>query len=100
MLGWSRDELAARSKVSAATLADFEGGKRRPYSRTLVDLRRAFETAGVEFITDGLRLTSVTRGAAEPAHASKPLGGCSAPLQGKDAPASSLRSPQRQQRKS
>jgi hypothetical protein len=59
----------------AATLADFEGGKRRPYSRTLADLRRAFEAAGVEFIIDGLHLTFVTRGAAEPTHSSKPMGG-------------------------
>lgn len=46
-------------------MADFEASKRRPYSRTLVDLRRAFEAAGVEFIIDidGLRLTSVTDGA-------------------------------------
>jgi hypothetical protein len=75
MLGWSRAELATRSKVSAATLADFEAGKRRPYSRTLADLRHALEAAGVEFITHGLRLTSVTGGAVGPAHASKPMGG-------------------------
>ena len=48
-LGWSRDELARRSKVSNATLADFEAGKRDPYSRTLADIRSAFEEAGVEF---------------------------------------------------
>jgi hypothetical protein len=80
----------------AATLADFEGGKRRPYSRTLADLRRAFEAAGVEFIIDGLHLTFVTRGAAEPTHSSKPMGGNPGPLQWKDTPASSLRSPGRQ----
>ena len=51
-LGWSRDELAKRSKVSNATLADFEAGKRSPYDRTLGDIRRALEQAGVQFIPE------------------------------------------------
>jgi transcriptional regulator with XRE-family HTH domain len=50
MLGWSREDLAERSKVSAATLADFEAGKRTPYNRTLADIRRALEDGGIEFI--------------------------------------------------
>jgi transcriptional regulator with XRE-family HTH domain len=52
MLGWSRDELSERSKVSAATLADFEAEKRTPYNRTLADIRRSLETGGVEFIAE------------------------------------------------
>jgi transcriptional regulator with XRE-family HTH domain len=52
MLGWTRDELAERSKVSAATLADFEAGKRVPYDRTLADIRRALEEGGIEFIPE------------------------------------------------
>lgn len=52
MLGWTRDELADRSKVSPATLADFEAGKRVPYDRTLADIRRALEEGGIEFIPE------------------------------------------------
>jgi transcriptional regulator with XRE-family HTH domain len=50
LLGWSRAELAKKSEVSAATLADFEAGKRQPYDRTLVDVRAALEAGGVVFI--------------------------------------------------
>jgi transcriptional regulator with XRE-family HTH domain len=50
MLGWSREELAARSKVSWGTLSDFEAGKRTPYVRTLVDVRKTLEDGGVIFI--------------------------------------------------
>lgn len=52
MLNWNREELAARSGVSRPTLADFEVDKRQPYDRTLADIRRAFEAAGVEFIPE------------------------------------------------
>jgi transcriptional regulator with XRE-family HTH domain len=52
MLGWSRDQLAVRSGVSPATLADFEAGKRVPYNRTLADIRRALEDGGVKFIPE------------------------------------------------
>jgi transcriptional regulator with XRE-family HTH domain len=52
MLGWTRDDLAERSRVSAATLADFEAGKRVPYNRTLADIRRALEEGGIEFIAE------------------------------------------------
>lgn len=52
MLDWSREDLAAKSGVSRPTLADFETGKRQPYERTLADVRRAFEEAGLEFIAE------------------------------------------------
>lgn len=50
MLDWTRERLAEASGVSKMTLADFETGKRSPYERTLADIRRAFEGAGIEFI--------------------------------------------------
>lgn len=53
LLGWSQDELARVSKVSKATLANFELDKRTPYDRTLVDLQKAFEAAGVVFMAEG-----------------------------------------------
>ncbi|MCA1971592.1 MAG: helix-turn-helix transcriptional regulator [Caenispirillum sp.] len=53
MLGWTRQQLAEQAKVGAATLADFEAGKRQPYARTLADIRRALEAGGVVFIPEG-----------------------------------------------
>ena len=50
MLGWSRDKLAESAKVGVRTLVDFESGARQPYDRTLADIRRALEDAGIDFI--------------------------------------------------
>ena len=50
LLDWTREQLATASAVSKMTLADFETGKRQPYDRTLADIIRAFEAAGLEFI--------------------------------------------------
>ena len=52
LLNWSRGELSEKCNVSLATLADFEIGKREPYSRTLLDIQTALETAGIEFLED------------------------------------------------
>ncbi|RWE12436.1 MAG: XRE family transcriptional regulator [Mesorhizobium sp.] len=52
LIGWSQDQLAAASKVAKATIANFEAGRRAPYERTLEDMRRALEAAGVEFIPE------------------------------------------------
>jgi len=53
MLGLTRADLAKAAKVSAATLADFEAGKREPYARTLADIRVALEVRGILFLGDG-----------------------------------------------
>ncbi len=50
LIGWSRRELAEASQVAERTLIDFERGARAPHRRTLTDLRRALEEAGVVFI--------------------------------------------------
>ncbi len=50
LLGWSQMDLAAKSRVSAKTIADFEVDARQPYERTLEALRRTFEDAGLRFI--------------------------------------------------
>ncbi len=50
MLGWSRNKLASEAEVAVGTVVDFERGARQPYKRTLTDLRRALEEAGVVFI--------------------------------------------------
>ncbi|ACB23232.1 helix-turn-helix domain-containing protein [Methylobacterium radiotolerans] len=52
LLNWSREELAAASKVSRAAIADFETDKRVVRERTTDDLRSALEAAGVEFIPE------------------------------------------------
>ncbi len=50
LIGWSRRHLAEASQVSERTLIDFERSARSPHRRTLVDLRRALEEAGIIFI--------------------------------------------------
>lgn len=53
MLNWSAPDLAARSGVSVPTIRRLEkesGSTANAYERTLLDLKRAFEEAGVEFI--------------------------------------------------
>ena len=57
MLGWSREELAVRAKVSPRTILRFESGYRQPYDRTLRDIVRVLEDAGIEFLEaqEGIR---------------------------------------------
>jgi transcriptional regulator with XRE-family HTH domain len=50
LLAWSQDDLQTASGVAKATIANFERGARTPFNRTLVDLRRALEDAGVAFL--------------------------------------------------
>jgi len=53
LLGWSQTDLEKLASIARKTLTDFEAGKRRPYARTLVEIRQAFEAFGVEFIGPG-----------------------------------------------
>jgi hypothetical protein len=56
-------KLAEASKVATKTVADFEREVRTPYDRTMADIRRALESAGVEFTNDdqpGVRLRKGT----------------------------------------
>ena len=52
LLGWSQGKLSEAGKVARATLAEFEAGRRKPYSRTLDDMRAALEAAGVIFVDE------------------------------------------------
>lgn len=54
LLGWSQDKLADEAKVAKQTLADFERGARTPYPRTLADILKALEVAGVGLVDDEL----------------------------------------------
>lgn len=52
LLGWSSEEAAQKAKMTRQTLHRLESFDGIPPSRTqsLVELRKAFEEAGVEFI--------------------------------------------------
>ena len=52
LLGWSRKQLAQLALIAERTLVDFERGARNPLDRTLSDIRRALEDAGVIFIDE------------------------------------------------
>jgi transcriptional regulator with XRE-family HTH domain len=52
LLEWKQTELETAAKVARKTIADFEGGARVPYLRTLEAIRAALEAAGVEFIAE------------------------------------------------
>jgi transcriptional regulator with XRE-family HTH domain len=49
LLNWSQQQLADASKAGVVTIRNFEGGKSSPINSTLEVLRRALESAGVEF---------------------------------------------------
>lgn len=53
LLAWSQSDLAERSGVSRATVADFETGKRQPIANNLAAIRSALESAGIIFLSDG-----------------------------------------------
>ena len=52
LLSWSQGDLHKASKVAVKTITDFEKGSRKPYERTLRDLKKALEDEGVEFISE------------------------------------------------
>ncbi|WP_336488145.1 helix-turn-helix transcriptional regulator [Methylobacterium nigriterrae] len=52
LLEWTQDRLADASSISKKTLVDFEAGRRTPYDRTIADIRRSLEAAGIEFIPE------------------------------------------------
>ena len=52
LIGWTAKDLAGASKVGITTIRKIEvqEGLARAQERTIEDIRRAFEAAGVEFI--------------------------------------------------
>lgn len=52
LLGWSQEQLEAKSGVSKKTIADFEREANIPYDRTLKDIALALEAAGVQLIPE------------------------------------------------
>ena len=57
-LNMSQAELARRAGVAAATIAEFEKGRRTPYERTVRDIQQVLELAGIEFVDWGVTLKS------------------------------------------
>lgn len=52
LLGWSQARLCEAAKVSPATIANFEAGKRIPIANNLAAIRTALEGAGAVFLDD------------------------------------------------
>jgi len=52
LLEWNQQELAERASVGIVTVHQFETGLSQPRRATLDVIRRAFESAGVEFIDE------------------------------------------------
>jgi len=61
LLDWSQSDLMAHCGASQKTITDFERGLTKPYRRTLNAMVTAFEAAGIEFITRGVRMRAVPR---------------------------------------
>ena len=55
LLGWSREDLAAKSGIGAETVKNFELRGSDPRLGTVNKWRRALEVAGVVFIEEGGR---------------------------------------------
>ncbi|MES2676719.1 MAG: helix-turn-helix transcriptional regulator [Pseudomonadota bacterium] len=52
LLTWKQIDLSEKSEISPSTIADFERGSRELTGRTLKELKRTLEDAGIEFIND------------------------------------------------
>lgn len=52
LLEWKQKDLGEKSSVAVSTIADFERKKSQPIARTMADIQRAFEDAGIEFLDD------------------------------------------------
>jgi transcriptional regulator with XRE-family HTH domain len=67
LLDWSQQELAESAGVGVVTVRQLEAGTHEPRRATLDVIRRALESAGVEFIDEngggpGVRLRKRQRG--------------------------------------
>jgi transcriptional regulator with XRE-family HTH domain len=52
LIRWNQEDLAREASVSIVTVRNFENEKSTPQRASISVMRRAFESAGVEF-TDG-----------------------------------------------
>lgn len=58
LLDWSQAELSRRTGISTTSIGNIESGNTQPRESTLDIIRKAFETANVEFIEGGVRARS------------------------------------------
>ena len=49
LLGWTKRDLAERARVDPRTISNIEAERHVPSPHTLHALRKAFESAGVDF---------------------------------------------------
>lgn len=57
ILGWSQQDLAQRTGISATSIGAIENNQTTPRENTLATIRKAFESGGIEFIgLDGVRI--------------------------------------------
>ena len=59
LLEWKQKDLGEKSSVAVSTIADFERKKSQPIARTMADIQRTFEEAGIEFINDDQKIGAV-----------------------------------------
>ena len=52
LLAWSQQDLAEKSGVGIVTVHQLEAGTNQPRRATMDVVKRAFETAGIEFIDE------------------------------------------------
>jgi DNA-binding XRE family transcriptional regulator len=52
MLKWRREDLQEITKLSRETIGNFEREISNPTPRTMIDLKKAFEDAGIRFEND------------------------------------------------
>lgn len=50
ILGWSQSDLSERTGISATSIGAIENGSSTPRESSLIKIRTAFETGGIEFI--------------------------------------------------
>ena len=59
LLEWKQTDLAEKSTIGITTITEFERGLRELAVRTMKELKRTFEEAGIEFINDDQRIGAV-----------------------------------------
>lgn len=60
ILGWSQQDLAQRTGISATSIGAIENNQTTPRESTLTTIRKAFESGGIEFLAaDGLRKKTI-----------------------------------------